>query len=376
MSHRRLLARLGLLCGGLLVGCALAEVTARLIQPNGSSDFLFGAPEATPEGLYVHDPYVMMKPAPGFEATSGSLGYSVPLRINSLGLRGPELSPDDPTRWLATGDSFTMAAQVREERTFLALAGQTLDISFLNSGVDGYSTWQALRRYEQLDDTVGASGVLHTLFLGNDLADNERSGPAPSSTPAPHLVPGEPIPRERRPLIVTLLARHSYLYAHLAVWTRVAAIRAGSDEQIEFRRKELLIFTPEGSADLARLLPTTRAALASLRDVVRAHGDELVVSIAPPAFAVHPERAQDTLPLYGLQVDSQALQAPGQAVLALLDELGIVGCDTSAPLAAAVAAGAEPYFVFDGHWNPEGHRVVAQAIEGCMSRRLEGDSSP
>ena len=193
MSHRRLLARLGLLCGGLLVGCALAEVTARLIQPNGSSDLLFGAPEATPEGLYVHDPSVMMKPAPGFEATSGSLGYSVPLRINSLGLRGPELSPDDPTRWLATGDSFTMAAQVREERTFLALAGQTLDISFLNAGVDGYSTWQALRRYEQLDDTVGASGVLHTLFLGNDLADNERSGPAPSSTPAPHLVPGEPM---------------------------------------------------------------------------------------------------------------------------------------------------------------------------------------
>jgi hypothetical protein len=359
-SLRAGLSRLGLLAAGLLAGALLAEALARVVRPNGSSDLLFGAPDASPAGLYVNDHALVMRPAPGFSATSGSLGYSVPQRIKSRGLRGPEPSPGSEPRWLCVGDSFTMAAQVREEQTFPALLGTLTGASFHNAGVDGYSTWQALRRYEQLDDRLGTGGVLLTFFLGNDLDDNEAL--ARHLDRARGLREGEPIPREAVGWLESILGRHSYLYAHVTVFGRVRALRAGRGSEAEFRRNELCIFAPEGEGRLAALLPGTRAALAGLRDAARARGDRLLVAVAPPAFAVDPARAQDTLPIFGLAVTDQGLRAPGQAVLAMLADLGVEACDLTPALAEAVARGERPFFTFDGHWTPRGHALVAKTL--------------
>ena len=78
----------------------MADGVARMIAPAGHADLLFNSPDSSPQGLYVNDPDLLLIPAPGFEATVQSLDYEVPLRINALSLRGPDLIETDPN-WLA-----------------------------------------------------------------------------------------------------------------------------------------------------------------------------------------------------------------------------------------------------------------------------------
>jgi hypothetical protein len=129
-------------------------------------------------------------------------------------------------------------------------------------------------------------------------------------------------------------------------------------------RQELLPFSAAGRDTLAALLPSTRAALGALRDEAAARGDRLVVAVAPPVFVVDPGRAGPTMSLVGLA--PPAPEAPQEAVLGILRELGIETCDLTPALTAAQAGGSAPYLPLDGHWSAEGHRIAADALGACL----------
>ena len=143
--------RIAQILAGLLCGVGCLELGIRTISPHAGSSFLFQAPENAPNGMYVRDKKLIYKPNPGFSAQSVSPGYSVPIRINSLSLRGGELAEKSNERWLVMGDSFGFSAQVSEEDHFIGQLNQTGLIEFLNGGADGYGTWQALLRYYWLE---------------------------------------------------------------------------------------------------------------------------------------------------------------------------------------------------------------------------------
>lgn len=357
--------RLGLLLGGLLLGVLGAEVLGRVIQPDASADLLFNSPESSPHRLYVVDHERMLTPRPGFTGQVRSPGYAVSLRINALGLRGPEAEtvPSGTPHWLAVGDSFTMAVQVDEDKTFAAQLGAAAGAWVWNGGVDGYSTWQALSRYQDLDQVLPLDAVVLTFFLGNDLQDNVRFSHIVQG--ARNLPEGADIPRERTPPLRALLLRHSRLYAHWRVWQRRAALQDGADPDRERWRQELVLFSTEGRNELRRMLPQTREALRRLQQATRQRQDDLIVAVAPPAFVVDPDRAAATFAVVGLDPASMALDAPRQAVLQILDELNIPACDLTEPLRQAT----DPYFVYDGHWTAEGHTVVAETMSRCLSSR-------
>lgn len=363
---RRALARVALVAAGLLGGVLLAEAVARAVAPAGNADLLFGAPAAVPPGLYVNDPDLLMVPAPGFEGTAASLGYHVPLRIDALGLRGPEVPAKGATpRWLLVGDSFALSLQTREEETFAARLAALAGVEVWNGGVDGYSTWQALGRYRRLADPLAPDAVLLLFFTGNDLSDNvafdmrrQTAGGRAAGTPIP--VPGgDPLTR--------WLSRWSHLYAHARVWSNARALAGGRDPMAKQWRDELALFSQEGAGELQRTMPRTREALQALRDEVRARGDRLLVAVAPPAFAVDTDRVAPTFAMVGLDPARADLDAPGRAVLGAVRELGVAGCDLAAPLRAEAAKGARLYLTYDGHWTPEGHRVVAEALAACVA---------
>ncbi len=360
MSGRGLWGRLALVLGGLVLGAGLAECLARIVAPSASADLLFNAPDASPKGLYVMDREVLLVPAAGFTAEVQSLGYRVPLRINSLGLRGPEPTPGG---WLAVGDSFTLSVQVTEEETFAQRFAQVREEAVHNAGVDGYSTWQALRRYRQLDDALGVEKVLLTFFLGNDFQDNDRF---------PHvlrqstqLVHGAPIPRQHLPWIQAFFLRHSYLAAHWRIWNRKRGLQSGKDPQRQAWLDELSIFSNQGKGRLAQLKPGTERALTEFREETRQRGDHLLVAVAPPAFQVDPARMEATFRVVGLDPAEADLDAPLRAVQGILRRLGLAGCDLVSPLRDAAESGEHLYFTFDGHWTPAGHAVVAQTLRDC-----------
>lgn len=349
---RRTLLRLALIVGGLVGGLVIVELGARLRDPGADAELLFSAPELMPDGVYTPDPELFLVPTPGFTGRVQSLGYGVDLRFDALGLRGDGARGDH--RWLAVGDSFTLAAQVAEADTFEARLGSAIGAVVLNGGVDGYGTAQATGRYRRVADQLDVDGVLLTFFLGNDLGDNDRWKAHPPGA-------AHPPPRAAVDPWVDLLTRHSYLYAWYRVGKARADVQAGRSDSAQRFRNELRLFAREGQPEVERLARESGDALGELQAEAARRGDRLVVAVAPPAFAMTAEAAAQTLATFGLKDPTP--DAPRAAIIRELKQRGIPTCDLAPALIASPRA---PYFRYDGHWNADGHAVVANALEACL----------
>ena len=386
MASRRntaawLLRRLGLLLAGLLLGLGLAEGVARLARPPGNADLLFDSPNATPDGLYMAHEQLLRLPVPGFRGEVDCLGFSAPLRINSLGLRGPEAPPPrqaGPRRWLTLGDSFVIALQVRQQQTFQALLQQRTGQLFFNGGVDTYSTWQATGRYGLLAPKLKLDGVILVLFLGNDFIDNvefkvKKKGRLPihrGHVPGGRRSKtGDPLPAQKVSFFTRWLMAHSYLYGRVRVWLRLQALRDGTHHSLPRWKTELSLFTRGGQALLEDLTRTTAGALSELRAETQRRGHKLLVVLAPPAFQVDPARTAPTLEMVGIDPASADLDAPLRALKEVLAEQQIAACDLVPALRKATAAGVRTFYMYDGHWTPDGHQVVARTIASCLKQR-------
>jgi hypothetical protein len=361
---RRWSGRLVLLLGGLAIGVLAAEVLFRVARPDDAVDLLYNAPENAPDGLYTTDAQTYAIPTPGFRGTQQSLGYAVTLRINDYGLRGPALEEKTRPRFLAVGDSFTMAAQVAESETFVARLTADLGVEFLNSGVDGYGTYQALERYKQLDESLELDGVLLTFFVGNDVHDNVRWPQVQSE--ARRMIPGRPLSRRPVGAVHGFLYKRSALYAAIQMWRRRRAMANPNHPERHRWKSELMLFMQEGAGVLGSQLPATNNALVNLSRAVAERGDTLMVAIAPPAFQIETERMNATFELVGLDPAHARPDAVSQAVMDVLKRNKIPACDLVEPLRRAHKAGGEMYLQYDGHWSAKGHVVVSDALEKCF----------
>ena len=359
-KNRKWVKRIGLVIGGSLLGLILAEASARVMTPPKDSDLLYNSPESSPNGLYVIDRHVRVKPADHFNGKVGSLDYQINLRTNALGLRGPEHKSIEKEQWVALGDSFTMAVQVEEEKTFHHLVGAMEERHYWNAGVDGYSTWQSTLRYLQLKPDIPIKGALLTFFTGNDFHDNSRFT-TQKNRPLPGPV-GSPIPREVTPTWKRLLLRHSRLYAQYRIYSHRQQIFSGKGHFHQGWKDELQLFTHQGQGRLQGLKKETQKALMDFKR--RTRGMDLLVAVAPPAFVVDESRSKATLSLVGLDPNDAALDAPQNAVMEILQAVGLKGCNLTDSLKSAERV-APTYFKYDGHWTAHGHQAVAAAISQC-----------
>ena len=356
---RRWLRRLAAVLGGLGGGLLLAEAIARVSAGDSVETFLWSGAQPPPKGMFRPSLSLMSEPTPGFTGTLSSLGFDVPVRINEFGLRGG--APGGGPYWLAVGDSFTMALQVREEDTFEVGLGPLIHAEVLNGGVNTYATWQSTQRYREVADKVDVDGVILVYFLGNDLLDNARQvGGLGKPLPAEAL---HPRPTKRPDW--SILDRDSFLYAYVQVALRRRELRA-DPKAAQVLRDQFAIHTPAGRAVLDKLLIVSALALTQIRDEAESRGDRLVVAVAPAVHTVDP--AMLDLLTAELAVGEVDVDAPRLGLLAVTARLGIATCDLTPPLAAAVADGRKPYLRFDGHWSSAGHAVVAETLAGCIGK--------
>lgn len=355
--------------GGLVAGVVLAEGGARALAPSPAAELL-GEPtrDATP-GLYQLHPGLQHVPVPGYDGEWASAGGTVRIRVAPEGYRGGAPEPGRPI-WWAVGDSFTLGVQVDEDDSFQRVAGDAAGVAMLNGGVDGYSTWQALFHYQDLDERLDGQGVVYTLFLGNDLTDNRIYPGMARLEPDPD--GGWKRPTREGPVHADRMGT----YTRPSAWQRLtsqsvflAAVRvaqkrrdAEAIEQVAQRfRGELRPFLVEGEGELRSLLDELDHALRRFKQVTDQRGDALVVAVAPPAWSMEPERAEATALALGL-TGPLALDAPRQGVLERLERLGIQACD----LHPALDGHPEAYLKYDGHWSVDGHARVGAALAVCL----------
>jgi GDSL-like Lipase/Acylhydrolase family len=174
---------------------------------------------AKPDNFYVADDMVGWRYGPG---TTGEfvgprpfpITFRSDVRINSLGLRGPELTQVGPggLRVLVLGDSMVSGLEVAENETYSAVAAHLLSerlgvpVQFINAGVRGYGTDQAWLLYRERLSALHADVVLYHTDA-NDPDDNvtlhrmRRVFGKPAFVLGPddtlHLV-GQPVPNYSR----------------------------------------------------------------------------------------------------------------------------------------------------------------------------------
>ena len=208
---KRLLARAALLAGSLLLVVGLFEVGLRLAGYQAIYEVY-----SKPSIFWTHDPLLGWRHEPGASGTyvgprPWPVEFRTPIRINRLGLRGPELTelPPEGLRVLLLGDSFVAGFEVAWDQTFPVLIERELSrrlarpVQVINAGVRGYGTDQAYLYYRSRGRELQPDLVV-MFHSGNDPDDNTtlhrmrrpfgKAVFAPGDDGALTLV-GEPVPR-------------------------------------------------------------------------------------------------------------------------------------------------------------------------------------
>ena len=161
------------------VGVLLVEIGLRL----SGYQALFNL-YSKPSIFWEYDPVLGWAHTPGSEGTyvgprPWPIEFASPIRINSLGLRGPEIEPPPPMglRVLLQGDSMVVAFEVPYDQTFGAVLEASLSdelgvpVQVINAGVRGYGSDQSYLYFRERGQALDPDLVIH-LHSANDVRNN------------------------------------------------------------------------------------------------------------------------------------------------------------------------------------------------------------
>jgi hypothetical protein len=300
-------------------------------------------------GLWVYDANLGWFHAPHSRGRSFEGGPDAgQVRINGLGLRGPEVSRDPlpgASRVLVLGDSFVFGVGVDEEHLFSSELQRRLGRGYevVNLGVSGYSTDQELLLFESLGASLQPSVVLLVMcdndFTGNtqDFVYHAYYKPRFDMSPAGLIRHNQPVPR----LSPSEEAR-LWLGRHSNTWKLLRRATASFET-----------FEPFAVARSGPARPDVELAF-RLVATLRHRAQE-----AGASFAVFNtgHRGEQTKLFHALRVH---LRREGLTFLGLEDAL-------------SRARGERPNGLWDfgqnTHWNVDAHRVAAEVVHGFLVAR-------
>ncbi len=270
------------------------------------------------------------------------------------------------TRVAFFGDSYVESLQVPLDQVFFRVLEKQLEHRFetFGFGISGWGTFNALHAWQTYGPRYGIDHAVY-LFVGNDLGDQLEGVAAEGNTRALLRPDGDgfqirwPIPPEGASLsrrIGKFIQRHSFV-ARLARQRAMAIRRTGV--RIGVDRDEVEMSGEAGAVPGPNDLPSTWPTEYSER--ARALGRTVLAE-----FAAKTREAGVGFSI--LYVPRGETQLTGEVAaedtwLPWLREtcetLGIELIDPSAALRAELASGTS---VYDDHWTPAGHAVIADVL--------------
>ena len=310
---------------------------------------------------------------PNLDTVAVVKGLSIPVRTNSHGLRGPELTAAKPPgiqRVAFFGDSFTFGCWAdRYENTFVGAFARQMDprrFETLNFGVGGYGLADIELQLQEQALAFAPDYVLVMLFTGNDLRDTylgvHKYRLVGGTVEFDEDVLAAKLPdyrRESEPFALRPARDPSALRRGLARLATFRLLLSGlslDNPWLEFRPSRYFTSFSYWSQypfpPLARhARDTTLEVLGRLKTLARRHGARLAVVTIPSREQVYAARASGrffdiTLPQAYVRLFARERRIP---FLDLLDKLR----------PHVLSTGQQLYVAGDIHFNTRGHLLVA-----------------
>jgi lysophospholipase L1-like esterase len=277
---RRFLGNLGLLLLSLLITGGLLEGVLRLLGRD-----LLPRPD-----LYVDDPVVGKRMRPGWEGDE----FGAPVRINSRGLRSPEVEyarPPGVYRVLALGDSWTFGFRIPEVDTYprqleralqerARLRGDPRRFEVINAGVIGYSSDQEAAYLRVEGHRYQPDLVVVAFYPVNDTDSKLRKYARYARLREIHPCVYEAYAFPRR-----LYLREFVSGARRIIKQRVGQARLSVAERFGLEDEEALALAENDWTGPYRepgpAWEATKTALAEIGDLGRRHGNETLLVLLP-----------------------------------------------------------------------------------------------
>jgi GDSL-like lipase/acylhydrolase family protein len=341
-------ARLGLLLLGLLLPILLLELVLRIFGPVLPGDY------QTAE-FTVYSPQYERANRPNTQGWIKRAEFTQWVRINSQGLRGPELpyaKPPDTYRVMVLGDSFVFALHVTEAETVSSRLQELLNqgdprprIETINAGTEGWNTINELNWLADEGSKYQPDLVLLMFFVGNDPLHNAKETKA-NQDHAQQLG----LAAARTPFDGLRAALRSVSVAYnVFEFGVLAKIKVDSEDFSDDETK-----TADNQTERKRLdgWEASELWLGRLRDYCAAHNQQLVVVGIPTIYEAVDSKLR-TLPLRKI---SDRL---GVQYVELLDAYQDQPDKVQKRL----------YFPRNLHWTAEGHALSAQIIATALRDR-------
>lgn len=411
---RKALSFLLLILFYLTLSAVTAEIGVRLTR---------SAPPVEASGWFWQspDPVTGWSHIPGATGRSFNPFYEFDAQVsfNSRGIRGPEslgyAKPEGTYRVLLLGDSFMEAVQVNNNETLgeqlRSLLQSQLDrpVEVVNAGVSGFGTDQELLWLREEGVKYAPDLVLLAVYPHNDFMNNAEvlesanqgginkpffsrvdgvlqlryypfdpaTVPAVTSPFVEEASPDTP-PGPLTPMAEWLHERsafYRYFDPHiriasprLAAWlARIGLLVPGQESKLVAQLDGYVPLTyriyqnPPGP-EWEESVRLTTALFGEIRTAAESLGVPAAALVIPSPEAVYPDRWQQIVTQFpAMRSDAWDLQQPERLAMTSLAEAGIPALSLAESFAQSAATSPLLYFVEEGHWTADGHRLGALA---------------
>jgi len=358
---KNFLKNLALVFFSTLLGLFLFEVFLRFFFPQ----FL---------NFSTLDPDILGRGKPYGYTLHRTKDYRVKIQLNSKGLRDYEHAYENRRnhfRIVTLGDSFTFGHGVEMEEAFPKVLEKNLNqrsektrFEIINASLAGWGNDQAFMFLKKEAIKYNPNLIILGLFVGNDIIEN-------TNTHIFIVKDGKLLPSPHGFQITPTLKIRSFLSSHLHLYRLLADYRFRLRYQKGLKEghypPDVQIFYNRYKEKQEKGLTKTNLILERFLAFSREKDISFFVLVIPTKEQVDNQIYRQWVDRNQFQEDSLDMGLPQRVIGNYLRAKGFLFMDSLSPLKKENQK-MNLYFPNDGHWNREGHKIMAKILQEALDQ--------